>query len=476
MTESMLATSGSVVNGSGYLNHNERKFTRSNVDKLRIKDNVVLKSQTVEETYQQLFSDTIEEYNAKQKIATRRKSVDGYLKDLQENAHKKGSEKPFYEVIVQIGDMYDCNCVNNPKEAERAKQALTEYFHSFQERNPNLKVFHATIHMDEQTPHLHLDYIPIAEGCYKQGMQRKNSLSKALELQGLGKHKSQYDNAAVRWQEQERKALKEIAKKYDFEIVDQGKASEKHLSVQEFKEKELKRSKEIERLAENIEIKSTLGFHKHIPVNELTRINRLNQLSEERRLELNKREEKIEHKEKLLDQEIAKTKAVQNTATEEIQQLNIRLNQLRKELELAKEKAKEKTDKLEKLEGRLEYYKRINESNEDEIKYLKNKISNMEEEQSQLIEEKISNRMAEFTKELDLPVKFTESIKGLIVYAESNGKAAVIETPVVKDMFTYDDIRSKYPNIERVELMRSKFAPERKVSSRSAGKTKEFTR
>lgn len=471
MTESMLATSGSIVNGSGYLNHNERKFTRSNVDKLRIKDNVVLKSQTVEETYQQLFSDTIEEYNANQKIARRRKSVDGYLKDLQENAHKKGAEKPFYEVIVQIGDMYDCNCVNNPKEAERAKQALTEYFHTFQERNPNLKVFHATIHMDEQTPHLHLDYIPIAEGCYKQGMQRKNSLSKALELQGLGKHKSQYDNAAVRWQEQERKALKEIAKKYDFEIVDQGKAGEKHLSVQEFKEKELQRSKEIERLADNIEIKSTLGY-KHIPVNELTRINRLNQLSEERRLELNKREEKIEHKEKLLDQEIAKAKSVQDAATEEIQQLNILLNQLRKELELEKENS----DKLDKTLEKLNDYKIIKEFNEDEIKSLKNKISDMEEEQSQLIKEGISNRMAEFTKELDLPVKFTGNIEGLIVYAESNGKAAVIETLPVKDTSVYDKVYRKYHNIEHVELMRSKFAPERKVSNRSAGKSKEFTR
>lgn len=472
MTESMLATSGSVVNGSGYLNHNERKFTRSNVDKLRIKDNVVLKSQTVEETYQQLFSDTIEEYNAKQKIATRRKSVDGYLKDLQENAHKKGSEKPFYEVIVQIGDMYDCNCVNNPKEAERAKLALTEYFHTFQERNPNLKVFHATIHMDEQTPHLHLDYIPIAEGCYKQGMQRKNSLSKALELQGLGKHKNQYDNAAIRWQEQERKALKEIAKKYDFEIVDQGKAGEKHLSVQEFKEKELKRSKEIERLAENIEIKSTLGFNKHIPVSELTRINRLNQLSEERMLELNKREEKIDHKEKLLDQEIAKAKAVQDASADEVQQLNIRINQIKRELELEKEK----TDKLEKLEEKLEYYKKLDEYSESEIKRLKQKIADMEEEQSQLIEESISNRMEKFAKELDLPVKFTEKEGKLLVYAENGDNSAIIESPAFKHPSLIDDLYSKYPNLKHVELVHSKYAPPRKPSSRSLSKSKEFTR
>lgn len=471
MTESMLATSGSVVNGSGYLNHNERKFTRSNVDKLRIKDNVVLKSQTVEETYQQLFSDTIEEYNAKQKIATRRKSVDGYLKDLQENAHKKGAEKPFYEVIVQIGDMYDCNCVNNPNEAERAKQALTEYFHTFQERNPNLKVFHATIHMDEQTPHLHLDYIPIAEGCYKQGMQRKNSLSKALELQGLGKHKSQYDNAAVRWQEQERKALKEIAKKYDFEIVDQGKAGEKHLSVQEFKEKELKRSKEIERLAENIEIKSTLGFNKHIPVNELTRINRLNQLSEERKIELDQREEVIEHKEKLLDQEVNKAKSAQDAAKEELQELNLQLNQLKKKLKLEEEKSAE----LEKAKEKLKFYETIIECNDDQIKNLKGKISDLKEEQESLIEERTSKRIEEFTKELGLPVKFTEKSGKLIVYAEYNGNSAVVENPAVKDTSIYGAYHRKYPGIEYVDLVRTKYAPP-KQPSRFANKSKEFTR
>ena len=100
----------------------------------------------------------------------------------------------------------------------------------------------------------------------------------------------------------------------------------------------------------------------------------------------------------------------------------------------------------------------------------------MEEEQPTLIEEEVTKRMAKFTKELDLPVKFTENIKGLIVYAENNGQAAVIETPVVKNMSTYDNIRRKYPNIEYVELMRSKFAPARKESSRSAGKSKEFTR
>ncbi|WP_456238924.1 plasmid recombination protein, partial [Pseudoruminococcus massiliensis] len=41
-----------------------------------------------------------------------------------------------------------------------ARQILDEYYRGFQERNPNLKVFSAHLHMDEATPHLHIDFVP----------------------------------------------------------------------------------------------------------------------------------------------------------------------------------------------------------------------------------------------------------------------------------------------------------------------------
>ena len=50
-----------------------------------------------------------------------------------------------------------------------ARQILDEYYRGFQERNPNLYVFSAHIHMDEATPHLHIDFVPFTTGS-KRGL------------------------------------------------------------------------------------------------------------------------------------------------------------------------------------------------------------------------------------------------------------------------------------------------------------------
>ncbi len=50
-----------------------------------------------------------------------------------------------------------------------ARQILDEYYHGFQERNPNLYVFSSHIHMDEATPHLHIDFVPFTTGS-KRGL------------------------------------------------------------------------------------------------------------------------------------------------------------------------------------------------------------------------------------------------------------------------------------------------------------------
>lgn len=242
----MIKVSGSIVHGSnGFLAHNDRTYMAKNIDSSRTKDNVYIKQQSVDEAYNELFTDTIEDYNAHQKRADRKKSVKGYLEELNKNKDKFGSEKPFYELIVQIGDKDNCSCVNNPIEAQKAKEALIKFADTWSERNPNLKAFNISIHMDESTPHMHIDYIPVAEGCYKQGLKRRNSLTKALELQGLGVGKGKFDNSSIRWQAQERAALKEIALEYGFEIVDQN-IKRADLSVQEYKRKQQQLDQELE--------------------------------------------------------------------------------------------------------------------------------------------------------------------------------------------------------------------------------------
>lgn len=239
----------------GNLSHNERKFYTNNIDIDRSKDNLQFYSLSVEEAYKEYFGNAIDEYNRTQKRKDRLKSVDKYLFELRENEHKKGAEKPFYEIVVQIGDKNTCNILNNKEQAENAKNVLIEYVKGWQDRNPNLRVFNATIHMDETTPHLHLDYIPVATG-YKQGIKVRNSLSKALECQGLGKGVGRNDNASIRWQKQEREVIKDLAINHGFEIEEKG-VDRPHLSVSEYKRASDDLNERIERNLEVLEVSKT---------------------------------------------------------------------------------------------------------------------------------------------------------------------------------------------------------------------------
>lgn len=239
----------------GNLSHNERKFYTNNIDIDRSKDNLQFYSLSVEEAYKEYFGNAIDEYNGTQKRKDRLKSVDKYLFELRENEHKKGAEKPFYEIVVQIGDKNTCNILNNKEQAENAKNVLIEYVKGWQDRNPNLRVFNATIHMDETTPHLHLDYIPVATG-YKQGLKVRNSLSKALECQGLGKGVGRNDNASIRWQKQEREVIKDLAINHGFEIEEKG-VDRPHLSVSEYKRASDDLNERIEQNLEVLEVSKT---------------------------------------------------------------------------------------------------------------------------------------------------------------------------------------------------------------------------
>lgn len=54
----------------------------------------------------------------------------------------------------------------------------------FQKRNHTLYVFSAHLHMDEATPHLHIDFVPYTTG-NKRGLETKNSMKGALERLGF---------------------------------------------------------------------------------------------------------------------------------------------------------------------------------------------------------------------------------------------------------------------------------------------------
>ncbi len=223
----------SFVLGRGNMNHNNRKFYKENVDPERSYLNKSYVVQPLKEAYKECFGQALDDYNAKQKRKDRRK--DDYIAEIRNSGN---SEKVFYENVVQIGDMYDTGIVGADGEitvdAQTAAEILDKYAKSFQERNPNLYVFNMVLHMDEATPHLHIDYIPVAHG-YKTGLETRNSLTKAYQQMGIPRAKNKIENETSMWHIREREYLTELARERGIEITEKG-VDRPGLSLPEYKE------------------------------------------------------------------------------------------------------------------------------------------------------------------------------------------------------------------------------------------------
>lgn len=227
--------SGRIDKGS--IGHNNREFIAPNVDKNRTHENIILVREDIQKTYHELFDNALEKYNAKQKRKDRR------IKNYYEHINHSKQEKPFYEVLFQIGNIEDTHC--GTPEAVVATKVLTDFVNGFQERNPHIRVFDAVIHLDEETPHVHIDFIPFATE-QKRGLSTHNSLSKALEQQGFiseGKNIT----CTKKWIEYEKEQLAEVMKSYGIEWEKLG-THEQHLDVLDYKKK--MRAQEV-RLLEN---------------------------------------------------------------------------------------------------------------------------------------------------------------------------------------------------------------------------------
>lgn len=236
--------------GKGHLTHNNRDFISKNVVPERTYWNRIYMQESLEEAYEKCFGQALMDYNAAQKRKDRRK--ENYLKEIENSGNK---EKTFYENIVQIGKKEDTPVVdengNLTEEAKIATEILEQYAKTFQERNPNLYLFNCVMHLDEATPHLHIDYIPVAHG-YKTGMETRNSLTKALQQMGFAKAVSKKENETVAWQKRERAYLTELCKEKGIEIEVLG-IQRDNLSLPEYKAA-MREVETLEQQAEKIEI------------------------------------------------------------------------------------------------------------------------------------------------------------------------------------------------------------------------------
>ena len=234
----------SAMVGKGSLNHNSREFYASNVDPSRSHLNIELCREDIQTVYHELFDEAQERFNAKQTRNDRR------IEDYYEKICSSKQEKPFHEIVLQIGNKDDAGV--NTELAETAKQCLAEYAQGFQARNPTLRVFWSHLHMDEATPHIHIDFVPYITGS-KRGMDTRVSLKQALAQLGF-KGGTRSATEWNQWAQSEKQVLAEIMLEHGIEWEQLG-THEKHLSVLDYKKQE--RAKEVRALDSTIAEKQT---------------------------------------------------------------------------------------------------------------------------------------------------------------------------------------------------------------------------
>lgn len=227
-------------NGKGSLAHNRRAFETENVDKTRVHLNIKYCDENLKAVYHELFDSAVERYNVG-------KRNDRKITDYYEKIRQSKQEKLFHEVIFQIGNCTDTAV--GTEEGELAVKILDEYMKEFQKRNPSLRVFSCHLHLDESTPHLHVDFVPYVTGWKGKGMDTRVSLKQALKSLGF-EGGSKQDTELNQWINHEKEVLAEIALQHGIEWEQKG-THEEHLDVYNFKKKE--RKKEVQALEQEKE-------------------------------------------------------------------------------------------------------------------------------------------------------------------------------------------------------------------------------
>lgn len=229
----------SFMTGKGSVNHNSRKFHAKNTDPERSCLNVEYYNENVKDVYHELFDEALTRYNEKQTRSDRR--IDDYYEKIRSGKQ----EKPFHEIILQIGDKDNMGA--KTENGRLAAKVLDKYMRDFQRRNLTLRVFSAYLHMDEATPHLHIDFVPYTTGS-RRGIDTRVSLKQALSALGF-KGGTRRETELNQWVAYEKEQLAAVMLEHGIEWEKKG-THEKHLSVLDFEKKE--RAKEVAELEQSI--------------------------------------------------------------------------------------------------------------------------------------------------------------------------------------------------------------------------------
>lgn len=159
--------------------HNLRKYKSSDYSK----DNIVIVYGTsnliddVKTVYHKEFDEALEEYNKKQTRPDRR--IEDYFE------HVAGKEQDMaVEIIIQIGDREFWKQYDDMK--SYIKLSYEIILGELIKRLPQFVVANAVVHLDEDSPHMHIVGVPVADG-YKKGLSKQVSKRKVFTKEVLSR-------------------------------------------------------------------------------------------------------------------------------------------------------------------------------------------------------------------------------------------------------------------------------------------------
>lgn len=384
----------SIAKGRGDLRHNNREFRPKNADPSRRDKNIILVKEDLQKVYHELFDESVIKYNESQKRNDRK------IKNYFDKIYRSKKEKPFYEFIIQIGNQ------NEQPSEKKCETILKEFNQMLIKDYPSLRVFNSVIHMDESTPHLHIDFVPIGDG-YKKGMEKRASFKRVLKNLGFSDFR-EFQNALFF-------KLEEISKRHNIERVPDVAIGAKHIPIQQYRE--------IQRLAEQ-KINDIDGMS--VPRTSIKIYQKLNAVPQEMYEEIVKdnayrkaQNEALTDENEILRGQLSNLKTEKNVYTyeaviedqkEKIENLNIELEEIRynfndmqKSNDSRIEKMYEKNDSLQKKVEELEKgsaaLKVQIDDRDQTIETLKNQSKDLEKMGQILSEnEKLKNDVKKLSK------------------------------------------------------------------------------
>jgi hypothetical protein len=264
-----MGKSVTVRNGrASSLRHNDREIISENVDPSRIESNIrLVPYQSLEAAYNVVYGAALAEYNKGKKPSRQIQNLHEHwfnrdftpqMVESPKRGKNKHGTKNYLEDVIQIGSKEDSGCSTNPVEAEKVTKCLMEWFYgnpaaglpSWQERNPNFYCFKAWIHLDEATPHIHINYLAhserekplrvigddgkVSRKGVPHGLSVSNSFNRALEAQS-----PEFGNTAQSvklWREQETNIMVKVMERHGIDYEFKGDIDREYIEPALFRE------------------------------------------------------------------------------------------------------------------------------------------------------------------------------------------------------------------------------------------------